>query len=299
MARTATNGVVEPRDQRQRWKHILVHTFRAFTHPDTSFRCAGTAFFGFLSIFPAIGTIVLIFGLVADRSTLLATVNILDGPLPAAVLNVIRGQLDMLIKQPPTTLGAGLLVAIPLALWSASRGVDALIYAMSRVRGEPQRRGFIRSVLVAVSLTIGASFFLVTGLVTVAGLPALTELLPFPNREQWFTLALRWPILLALSTVLISVLYRWGPDRHPRHFSYVWPGALFSSMLWVIAGVIFSIYVQNFGNFDASFGSVSAAVVLLLWLYNSAQIFVLGAAFNAQLEYEDRTESGLLVPARN
>ena len=67
---------------------------------------------------------------------------------------------------------------------------------------------------------------------------------------------------------------------------------MFSSLLWVLAGVIFSIYVENFGNFEASFGSVTAAVVLLLWLYNSAQIFVLGAALNAQIEYEDRREAG-------
>ena len=68
---------------------------------------------------------------------------------------------------------------------------------------------------------------------------------------------------------------------------YVWPGAVLASLLWIVAGAIFSIYVQNWGNYSATFGSVSAAVVLLLWMYNSAQIFVLGAAFNAAIEKAD------------
>ena len=95
-------------------------------------------------------------------------------------------------------------------------------------------------------------------------------------------------MLLLLTTLVLSALYRWGPDRHPRHFKYIWPGAVLASLLWLVAGALFSIYVANFSNYQATFGSVTAAVVLLLWLYNSAQIFVLGAAFNAQLEYQSK-----------
>ena len=85
----------------------------------------------------------------------------------------------------------------------------------------------------------------------------------------------------------MAFLYRFGPDHHPHRFRYIWPGAALASLLWILAGAIFSIYVQNWGNYSATFGSVSAAVVLLLWMYNSAQILVLGAAFNAALEHQD------------
>jgi membrane protein len=131
-------------------------------------------------------------------------------------------------------------------------------------------------------MTIGGSIFVVFALLTVAGLPAL---IPFPSGEELLVLAIRWPVLLVLTVGVFAVLYRFGPDRHPRKFRYIWPGAILASVLWIIAGAIFSIYAENFGNFDATFGSVSAAVVLLLWMYNSAQILVLGAAFNAQLEF--------------
>jgi membrane protein len=266
------------------WTHrwtVLRDTAKVFLDPDTSPRCAATAFFGFLSFFPAIATVALIYGIVASGPLVMETVNAFSYFLPAMALDILDEQLQMLSAAPPATLGIGLLISIPLALWSGSRGVEALLFAMSRVRGAPERRGFFKEMLVAVGLTIGGSIFLVVALATVAGLPAL---IPFPTGSDWLLLILRWPVLLVLSAAVMGVLYRYGPDRHPHKFRYTWPGAVLASLLWIVAGAVFSIYVQNWGHYSATFGSVSAAVVLLLWMYNSAQIFVLGAAFNAALE---------------
>lgn len=263
------------------WWQVIVGTFRSFTDRDTSPRCAGAAFFGFLSFFPAIATIVLIYGLVADRTLLAETVDALQYILPGMALTILREQLVTLASQPNSTLGIGLLISIPLALWSGSRGVDALLYAMSQVRNETPRRGIIKTILVAVGTTLVGSIFVVVALATVAGLPAL---IPFPSGEDLMLLLIRWPILMAVTVGVFALLYRWGPDRHPRKYRYIWPGAILASMLWIFAGALFSIYVENWGNYEVTFGSVSAAVVLLLWMYNSTQILVLGAAFNAELE---------------
>ncbi|HEY9012919.1 MAG TPA: YihY/virulence factor BrkB family protein [Devosia sp.] len=266
-----------------RAKSLVWGTIQAFLDPDTSLRCAGTAFFGFLSIFPAVGIVVFTYGLVADVHTFIATIETLALVVPRALLEVLREQLRILVSQPRETLSIGLVASVLLALWSGSRGVSALIYAMSRVRKEPERRGFFKTLIISVLLTIGGAIFLTIALLTIAGLPAL---IPFPTGEKLIVLIVRWPVLLALTTGVLMVLYRWGPDRHPRKFSHIWPGAVIASLLWLVAGALFSIYVENFSNYQASFGSVTAAVVLLLWLYNSAQIFVLGAAFNAQLDYQ-------------
>lgn len=263
------------------WKAVALGTFRAFTDPDTSPRCAATAFFGFLAIFPTIATIALIYGLIANRAIVADTISAFRYILPAPALGILHDQLSSLAAQPPAALSIGLVISVPLAVWSSSRGVDALLYAMSRVRGEREKRGFLQDALVAIGLSLGTCVFVVLALLTVAGLPAL---LPFPSGEDLFVLLLRWPVLLILTVAVLAVLYRWGPDRHPRKFRYIWPGAILASLLWLVAGAVFSIYVENFGNYQATFGSVSAGVVLLLWLYNSAQIFVLGAALNAELE---------------
>jgi len=278
----------------QRWKQTALRTVRVFADPDTSPRCAATAFFGFLAIFPAIATVALIYGLLANRAIVADTVSALQYVLPALALDILREQLANLAAQPPATLSIGLLISVPLAIWSSSRGVDALLFAMSRVRGGEDKRGFIEKALVAVGLSVGASIFVVVALLTVAGLPAL---FPFPSGEDLLVLALRWPILLILSVGVLVVLYRWGPDRHPRKIRYIWPGALLASLLWLVAGAVFSIYVENVGNYQATFGSVSAAVVLLLWLYNSAQILVLGAAFNTELELTATGRRRELAPA--
>ena len=267
------------------WRRVfdfLVRCFRTFGDADTSLRCAGTAFFGFLSLFPAVATVVLVFGLFADRAALAATIDAFRYVLPNQVLDILREQMTMLIAQPPATIGIGLVISIVLALWSGSRGVNALVYAMSRVRHEPERRNFIRAALMAIGLSVAGALFMVIALALIAGLPAL---FPWPSSEEWLLLLIRWPALLVLTTLALMALYRWGPDRHPRRFRHIWPGAVFASALWIFAGALFSIYVENFGNYQASFGSVTAAIVMLLWFYNSAQIFVFGAVVNSELQY--------------
>ncbi len=280
-------------DTRPLWKRLFdfaVRCVRTFSEPDMSLRCAGTAFFAFLSLFPAVATVVLIFGLFADRAVLAATLNAFRYVLPGQVLDVLGEQMATLIAQPAATIGIGLIASVALALWSGSRGVHALVYAMSRVRREPERRGFIKAALVSIGLSIGGAAFLVVALTIIAGLPAL---FPWPTREEWLLLLIRWPALLALATLALMALYRWGPDRHPRRWRYIWPGALLASLLWIVAGALFSIYVENSADYQASFGSVTAAIVMLLWLYNSAQIFVFGAVVNSELAYA----SGLNVAA--
>jgi membrane protein len=263
------------------WWHVVVATAKNFFDPDTSPRCAGAAFFGFLSFFPAIATVALIVGLVLDPAMLRGAVSVLQYVLPAGALGILEEQLQRLAAQPNTTLGIGLLISIPLALWSGSRGVDALLFALSQVRGQKERRGFVMQVVIAVGTTIVGGLFVVIALLTVAGLPAL---IPFPSGEELLVLLLRWPVLMVLTVIVFALLYRFGPDRHPHRFRFVWPGAVLASTLWILAGAVFSIYVENFGNYEVTFGSVSAAVVLLLWMYNSTQILVIGAAFNTELQ---------------
>ena len=267
-----------------RWRSVAMDTLKVFLDPDTAPRCAATAFFGFLSFFPAIATVALIYGLVANGPLVAETINSVAYILPLMALQILDEQLKSLAAAPPATLGLGLLISVPLALWSGSRGIEALLFAMSRVRGAPEKRGFVKEASVAVGLTVGGSIFVAVALVTIAGAPAL---LPFPTGSEWLLLVVRWPVLLLLSAGVLGTLYRFGPDRHPRQLRYVWPGAVLASLLWIVAGAVFSIYVQNWGNYSATFGSVSAAVVLLLWMYNSAQIFVLGAAFSAAIEKAD------------
>lgn len=275
------------------WRRVLWRTMVSVFSMDTSMRCSGVAFFGFLSLFPVLATAVLAFGLLADLDFLTKLFDNLEGLVPEIALTLLRGELERLIGQPPSTLGIGILISLSLALWSGSRGMNALLFAASRTRRDPDRRSFVASVLISIGVTLAGSFCLLLALFLVAALPAFFGQFRYLSFNDELILFLRWPLLLVLATVAIAALYRFGPDRRPKKGRWIWPGAIVSSVLWVAASTLFSLYVENFGNYELSFGAMTANVVLLLWFYNSAQIFVIGAALNAELEYESLAEKAL------
>lgn len=279
------------------WKAILLRTFRSMSDKDTSLRCAGVAFFGFLSIFPAIAIIVLMIGILGDHATLRAEIGRLSTFMPEISFALIVNQLDSVMSQPQSGLGIGLAISIIVALWSASRGVDALIHAASVAYHERTERGFVHSVLLSFAVTIMGALFMIVALALVAAIPIVTRLFPIPGAGERLALLLRWPALLALSVAAFSLLYRFTVNRKGPRLRWIWPGATLASALWLGACLLFSLYVEYFGEFEATFGSLAAAVVLLFWLYISALIFVLGAALNGEIELQTAVDT-TVGPAR-
>jgi membrane protein len=273
-----------------RWRNIAWRTGFDMLEMDTSLRCAGVAFFAFLSLFPALASVVLIVGLVVNSGFLVDAVNRLEGLVPASILSLIHDQMLALITAPHEKLGIGLAVAVILALWSGSRGVNALLYSVSRTRKEPDKRSIVVAIAASLVVTVLGAVGLIIALSLVAILPAILAL-PFVGLGDSVLLLLRWPILTALAVLGFAGFYRYAPDRRPKRFRRVLPGAVLAALLWLVACALFSFYVENFGNYDATFGSLSVAVVLLLWMYNSALILVLGASFNHEIDVEGREDT--------
>ena len=282
-----------PKNYRRRWRRVLWRTAQSMTSMDTSMRCAGVAYFGFLSMIPAVATVVLLIGLFAKPSFLADMVGRLDGLIPAVALEVLAGQLVSLLDQPRAGLGIGLLISSVIAIWSGSRGVAALMFATSRTRSEPEKRNIVSAVGISVLTTLLAGLGMIAVLTLVAVIPAYFTYLPWLGTNQVLVLLLRWPLLLALGVVGIAAFYRFAPDRKSHRARWIWPGAIIAAVLWLLACAIFSFYVERLGNFEATFGSLATAIVLLLWMYNSALITVLGATINAELERETLAERAI------
>lgn len=280
------------------WLSILWRTIKAMANMDTSLRCAGVAFFGFLSLFPAIAIAVLLVGLLADPGFIDQQLDRLAVFVPEIALNVIADRLQSLINQPRGGLGLGLIISTVIALWSGSRGVNALIYAAGSAYHERRDRGFVAWVMLSVGVTIAGALFLFVSLSLVAALPAILSILPLPGPTDRIALLVRWPVLLVLAMTAFSLLYRFAPDKRYTRLRWIWPGALLGSVLWIIGCILFSLYVENIGGFESNFGSLAAAVVLLLWLYNSALIFVLGSTLNAEMELQARLEANFRLDSR-
>lgn len=278
------------KSHRRRWRRVVWRTIKAMTEMETAMRCAGIAYFGFLSLFPAITTIVLLIGLLASPGFLADMIARTDGLIPKVAQRALADQMVTLLAQPRVGLGIGLLLSLVVALWSGSRGVAALIYATSQTRQQPERRNLIMTVIVSVLTTLAGAFAMVIALTLVAVLPAYFALVPWLGHNEFALLLLRWPLLLVLGVLAIATFYRFAPDRRSHRARWIWPGAIVATIFWLAVCALFSLYVERIGNFQATFGSLATAIVLLLWMYNSALILVLGATLNAQLEFETLAE---------
>jgi membrane protein len=131
----------------------------------------------------------------------------------------------------------------------------------------------------------------------VAVLPAIIGLLPFGEFGKTVAAIVRWPILIVLVMVLLAAIYRFAPSRKEPKWRWVSWGAVIATVLWIAGSAAFSVYVSSFASYDKSYGSLGAVVVLLMWLYVSAFVVLLGAELNAEIERERELEEG--VPERD
>jgi membrane protein len=243
---------------------------------------AGVAFFGFLSLFPAIVAAVLAYGLIADPAQIRTQTQDLAAAMPASARDLLLGQIDALTSAPRQGLGIGLAIAVLAALWSASGGTGYLITAVNLAYDEDETRGFIRRKLLALGLTLGAIIFVLLAIGLFAVGAAITDGVPTAVRVL-LELA-RLVVALILITIALAVIYRVAPARDAPRLRWVSVGAAVATIIWVIASIGFSIYVATFGSYAKTYGSLAAVVVLMLWLWLTVYAVLLGAEINAESE---------------
>lgn len=264
---------------------VIRRTYFSAIELDTSIRCAGVAFFSFLSLFPAVAAAVAIYALFADPRTINDQLVLISAVMPGDVVTLLRKQLDLLAAR-QLNLGFGLAISLLLTLWTGSRGVNALLHSITRAHMEPHERGFFHGAVLSIVFTIAAFTLMAVLTSAVAVVPIVVALLPFEKNSEILVLWLRWPVVGVLVFAAFVVLFTKAPYRRPPRTRWVVPGALLSTLLWIAGSILFSFYIENFANYNATFGSIAATAVLMLWLYVSAFVLVLGAIFNAQLEYQ-------------
>lgn len=245
---------------------------------------AGVAFYSFLALFPAMIAAVLTWGLVANPSTMRDQVKSVASALPSSARNLLLHQVNALIAKPAQSLGIGLVISLALALWSASGGIGNLITAVNLTYDEEETRGFVKRKALALGLTLAMIIggLLALGLVAVA--PAVFDALGLPGWTRLLLEIGRWVLLLALVAVGLAVIYRVAPDRDDPQFKWVSTGAAVATGIWLIASLVFSLYVDNFSSYGKTYGSLAAVVILMLWLWISFYVILLGAEINAETE---------------
>jgi membrane protein len=247
---------------------------------------AGAAFFGLLALFPALAAAVALYGLFTDPAAVSAHLNLLSGVVPDEARMILDAQLQRITGATDQSLGIGALVALLLALWSASKGVKSLMQALDIAYHEEENRGFFKLNGTALLLTLGMLIVVPLSLALVAVLPAVIDRLPLPDVLATVARWLRWPLIGGITVVAMAVLYRLGPAHNRPHRKWPWPGAIVATVLWLIASALFSWYVSSFGSYNETYGSVAALAVLMMWFWLSAFAVLIGGEVNAKLEGE-------------
>ncbi|PVG80700.1 YihY/virulence factor BrkB family protein [Nocardioides gansuensis] len=268
------------------WRQILVRAWKESKRDQVPLLAAGVAFYSFLALFPALIAAITLYGLVADPETVARQADQLTDAMPSDAASLVTDQLDALASAPQQSLGLGLLVALALALWSASGGVGNIVTAINIAYDEEETRGFIRRKLLSLALTAAAIVFLVVTIGLVAVAPAVLDDTVSDAPLRWVFEAGRWVLLAAAVTLALAVVYRYAPDRDAPRFSWVSTGAVTATVIWLAASLGFSLYVDNFGNYSKTYGALAGVVVLLLWLWITNFIVLLGAEINAEAEQQ-------------
>lgn len=247
---------------------------------------AGVAFYSFLSLFPAMIAAVTIYGLVASRETVARQTEAIAEALPRDAASIITDQMEAIASQPEQSLGLGLIIALVLALWSASGGVGNIVTAVNVAYDEEETRGFVKRKLLSLAFTLGAVLFVAVAVGLIAVVPPMLDEL-FPSGVIHWTIQIgRFALLAAAVAAALAVLYRFAPDRDNPRFSWVSVGATVATVIWLIASVGFSVYVDNFGSYGKTYGALAGVAVLMLWLWITAYIVLLGAEINAEAEQQ-------------
>lgn len=267
------------------WKQVLVRTYKESDRDHVSIISAGVAFYAFLAFVPLLGALVLVYGLVAEPSSVVQHVQAMTAVMPRDAASIIGEQLAAVSQTASGKKGLGLLFALLLSIYGAMRGASSIITALNVVYNVDETRGFIKTTLMAVGLTLGAVFALLTAILGISMLGYLEHLLPFSSPILHLVLKiLFWIAAAAAISLLVALIYRYAPDRPKAKWRWLSPGAIVATLLWVAATLGFGFYVSNFGSYNATYGSLGAVIVFLTWLYLTAYILLMGGELNAELE---------------
>jgi membrane protein len=273
------------------WKDILWRVLWGISEDRILSTSGGVAFFALLAVFPAIATIVSLYGLFADVSTIRGHLSLLSGILPGGVLELIGEQISLIVTQSNDTLSVAFIIGFLVALWSANSGVAALFDALNVVYGEKEKRSLLRFYATTFLLTLGMVGVVILAIGAVVVAPVVFTFMGFVTPAGRLLSVLRWPALFVIVFAWLAVIYRYGPSRQDAKWRWVTWGSAMAAVLWLAASMLFSWYVANFDSYNRTYGSLGAGVGFMMWIWLSVVIVLLGAALNAEMEHQTAKDS--------
>jgi membrane protein len=182
-------------------------------------------------------------------------------------------------------------LGLGIALWGANAGMKAIIDGLNVAYEETEKRGFIALNALSLALTLAALVAVLLAAFTVTLAPAAIAALDLPRSMSAVLIVLRWVVMAALLTLGLSVLYRFAPSREAAKWRWVTWGGAFAAILWIAISLGLSAYLTNFADYNATYGSLGAAVALMMWIWLSACAILVGAELNSEMEHQTAVDS--------
>ncbi len=265
------------------WYRFGKQVFNESLQDDLLGQSAQLGFYLLLALFPALVFLTALAGMLPLENILPKFLNYLHTVLPEESMTLVQDYL----QQVEEGSGSGLLsIGMLGALWACSTGMLALMSALNVVYEVKESRSFLKARLVALGLTIGAGFFVTVSILLIILGGRVSEWI-----AQWigygdvFVVAwalIQWPLIFGFVLLAVNTTYFLAPNREVS-WSWISPGALVAVVLWILTSLGFKLYVENFENYNAAYGSLAAGIVLMLWLYISGAVLLLGAEINSEL----------------
>jgi membrane protein len=272
------------------WWDIAVRVRKRIVADNVDIIAGGLALFALLAAFPALAAAVSIYGLFASPTSIPGHLQQFAGALPDDALQLLQRQLSLFSQHRAGALRFGVGLGVVLSLWSARKGMVALMKVTNVAYGESESRGLLQQVLISLAFAIGSVTVFVAVLWVGVAMPLA------PGMSGPALLAVRWLLLFCIAVLALAVVYRFAPDREAPKWRWVTPGSFIAATLWLIGSALFSLYVRNWGSYGRIYGALGGVVVLVLWFYLSGYVIVLGAEINAEMERQTARDTTAGAP---
>lgn len=272
-------------------------TLQEFSEDNLTDWAAALTYYGVLALFPALIALVSIVGLVADpASTTKALTDIVIRIGPASAADALAGPIRSLTSSPSTS-GIAFILGLAGALWAASGYVGGFIRASNIIYETPEGRRIWKlrplQMLVTLVMVLLAAVVAVSLVLTGPIASAVAAPLGMSSIAVTIWNYAKWPVLVLIVLVMITLLYYASPNVKLRGFRWVAPGALLALVVWLVASAAFAFYVANFGSYNKTYGTLAGVVVFLVWLWITNAAMLLGAEMNAERERSAELREGV------
>jgi membrane protein len=273
------------------WRDIVLRTYREVDEDRLLAVAGGVVFFILLAVFPSITAFVSLYGIFASPASVSQDLAPLFNFAPSDAVRFLIDEVQRIAAKSNSTLSLASTSGVLFALWSANAGTKAIFDALNVACGEKEKRGFVRLNLISFAFTIGALFLLLVAVGAVVAVPLVLSRFGLLDTGEILLSLLRWPLLFLVSVAALSVLYRYGPSRTEAKWRWLTVGSVAATLLWLIASALFSWYLANFADYNGTYGSLGAAIGLMMWLWIAVIVILAGAELDAEIEHQTARDS--------